>query len=124
MLSEPLSITYDGVQKSFARVSFGNAASGLPALFKTSDGEFQLGIIQLRLSDGIRRVEIYLERVEQDSDSNPFTGSWSSLPNRFGFVMETNHLHYNSDTDLPLLQDSLELFMDSAIMLRLINGES
>lgn len=124
MLSEPMLITYDGVTKSFNRVSYGDRASGSPALFVTSDGEFELSIRQSKLTGGVRTVEVSLSRTEQDADGDPFTGSWSALPNRYGIIFETNHLGYNSTTDLPNLQTALNTLVDATFRSRLLGGES
>lgn len=122
MLSEPLLITYDGVQSSYARVSYGNPSTGEPSTFVTSDGQFQCFITETEREDSVV-FEVSLERVEQDADGNPFTGSWSRLPNRVGFVFEVNKLRYNTSTDLPLLQSALQSLVDGPFRNRIINGE-
>lgn len=121
MLSEPLSVTYDGVAKSLVRVSSGDPTGRKPN-FVTQDGEFRIFIFETLLEDTVR-FEVRLERVRQDTDGDPFNGVWSSLPNGVGLVFEVNKLQYFTDTDLPLLQSALLSFVDATIRGRILGGE-
>jgi len=126
LLTDPLSVTYNGGAVSLPR------ASGLRpgvrreigrSIYRSSTGEFTVFTTRSLLSDGTTRVEIILERVAQDADSNPFTGDWKRLPNRFGFVYEVNDLAYASGTDIGLLRTALDSFVTSTVQNRLVAGE-
>lgn len=117
MLSEPLSVTYDGNAKSLTRTNFGSDAG--PSTFVSPTGEFRISIRETPVKDAIR-VEITLERVEVDTD--PLNG-YQYVPNRFGLVYEFNNSMYNTATDIPKLRTALLAFVDSTLQGRLISGE-
>lgn len=126
MFSDPLSVTYDGVSQSLARLGR-TTRPGISRMTDTSvygsaDGEFQMFISEAEMSGSLRRFEISLERTEQDSDG-PFTGNWSYLPNRFGLVYEINPFRYNTVTDVPLLRAALDNLVDATFQGRIIGGE-
>jgi hypothetical protein len=123
MLSEPLSITYDGAAKSFNRIAFANEKEGSASQFVTSDGQFDVFIRQTDQGQMLR-YEVSLGRRQLDNDANPFTGNWSDLPNRVGLVFEVNRLRFNSSTDLPLLQSALLAWCDSTVRGRIVAGEA
>jgi hypothetical protein len=92
------------------------------SLFGSSDGEFQMFMSEAELGGNMRRFEVLLERTQQDPDG-PFTGSYFSLPNRFGFVYEINPFRYNTSTDIPLLRTALNTLVDSTFQGRILGGE-
>lgn len=120
MLSEPLSVTYNGAAKSLIRLSIGQSSDNVAtSRFRSSDGEFSVIITEARVKDMIR-IEIRLERVEVDTDS---LNGYQYIPNRFGFVYEVNPSLYNTSSDIPLLRSALNAFVDSTLQGRLIGGE-
>jgi hypothetical protein len=126
MLPDPLSVTYNSVAKSIPRASAFKVGPrkriGI-GTYVTADQEFSVFTTQDLLSDKSQRAEILLGRSAPDPDSNPFTDSYSALPNRFGLVYETNSLKYASATDIPLLRSALLSLVNTAFELRLIGGE-
>lgn len=122
MLSEPLSVTYNGSSKSLNRIAYGDNRGLTKSQFVTTDGEFLIQISETPKGD-LSRIEITLTRTERDADGDPFTGNWSALPNTFGLVFETNHLNYNTSVDIPLLQAALTSLVDSTVRSRLLAGE-
>lgn len=125
MLTDPVSLTYNAGAISLARGAgdFPNIAKrGAHTHYRTSDGQFELGVTHSLLGGGATRSEITLGRNDVDSVSNPFQG----LPltfNRFGLIYETNLLHLETNTDIPLLRSTLLAFVDSTLQGRLIGGE-
>lgn len=126
MFADPLSVTYNGVSKSLARLGRttrpGISRMTDTSVFGTSDEEFSLFISEAEMAEDLRRFEVTLGRTQQDVDG-PFAGSWSPLPNRFGFVYEVNPFRYNTSTDLPLLRAALISLVDSTFQSRVISGE-
>lgn len=126
MLTDPLSVTYNGTAVSLPRASGIKPAARRElgrSVYKSGTGEFSVFTTRTLLSDGTTRIEILLERVAQDADSNPFTGDWKKLPNRFGFVYEVNDFAYGTSTDIGLLRSALSSFVNSTIEGRLVAGE-
>lgn len=126
MFAEPLAVTYNASVQNLARVGTENRA-GIAKVkgtstFRTADGQFSVYITESLLGTGMRRFEVILERIQQDSDG-PFVGSWLPLPNRFGYVFEINDLRYNTATDLPLLQAAIVDLVDGPFRDRLVAGE-
>lgn len=127
MLSDPLSITYNGTGKTLPRAAF--EQKGVSRLvqnqsYVTSNGEFAVTTAAYAVGKNDVRVEIILHRILPDSDSNPFNGLNSEgFGNSFGFVLMMNKYRYESATDLPLLRTALSSFVDSTLLGRLIGGE-
>lgn len=126
MLTDPLSVTYDGSAKSLPRVS--GARPGIKkelskTSYRTPNGEFGVYITQSLMADGVKRAEIILERVTLDPDG-PFEGQYSPLPNRVGLVFEVNDLRFATSTDLSLIRSALDSLVDATLMDRLVGGES
>lgn len=126
MFTDPMSVTYNGSSKTLPRSSGtrpGPKAELAKSTFRTPDGEFAVYITQTRMADDVRRSEIILERVTQDSDTDPFNSSWRSLPNRVGLVFEVNSLTYATSTDINLLRTALLALVDSTFQGKMIGGE-
>lgn len=117
MLSEPLSITYDGVAKSLARTQF--ASDKTPSAFVASNNEFRMIMSEIQQGDS-NRVEVILERAVVDTDPD---NGYQYLPNRFGVVYEFNRSQYNTATDIPLLRSALLAFLDTTVQGRILAGE-
>jgi hypothetical protein len=126
MLSDPLSVTYNGSAKSLpARGSFEPRAGKLIAsrAYGTADNEFGVVTSSWLLPAGVTRSEIILTRVTPDSDSDPFNGNWRELPNSVGLVFEANSFRYATSVDIPLLRTALLSLVDSSFQAKLISGE-
>lgn len=126
MLSDPLSVTYDGSAKSLpSRGSFDPAAGKLIAsrAYATADNEFEVLNSSWLMPGAVTRSEIILTRVTPDADNDPFTGNWQRLPNSVGLVFEANSFRYATSVDIPLLRTALLALVDSSLQARLISGE-
>lgn len=127
MLSDPLSVTYNGSAKSLPRT--GGSTRGVKkvlanSVYNTADGEFTVRTVHSLMGDGGHRMEITLSRRVPDPDSDPLTGATSSVwTNSVGLVYEFNDSHYQTNTDIPLLQTALLSLVDSTLRGRLLGGE-
>lgn len=125
MLSDPLVIS-NGTQSITMPRSSGSKPGARRMLgqstYSTPDGEYRLFVRRDHISDDSFRVEVLLEKNQLDPNG-PFVGNHHSLPNRFGFVIETNDLFYNSKSDVASLRGLLSSFVDDTIINRLIGGE-
>jgi hypothetical protein len=125
MLSDPLSVTYDGSGMSLPRT--GGTATGfarrlMSSRYATSDGEFYVNVDSFLMTDNAYKVEIQLSRVTPDPD-DPFTGNYRRLPNSFGLTYTVNDLNYATSTDIPLLRTALLALVDTTLQGRLIARE-
>jgi hypothetical protein len=127
MFTDPITVTYNSLAKILPRTAARTRPGPVKQLgatvYKSADEQFGLYITRTAMRDGVNRVEVILERVPQDADSDPFTGNWSSIPNRVGLVLETNKLLYQTATDIPLIRSALLALVDSTLQSRLIAGE-
>lgn len=126
MLSDPLSVTYNGNAKSLPRLGSDSPVPGRivqSRRYATPDGEFEVSTSVLSNDADVTRVEILLTRAAPDNDADPFNGLWRRLPNSVGLVYEVNNLHFNTSTDIPLLRTALLALVDSTLQGRLIGGE-
>lgn len=126
MLSDPLSVTFDGSAKSLPRAA--GITSGVKKVkaqttYVTSDAEFQVTVTQSELGNGGTRAEVLLSRVTPDPDG-PFVGSYARYPNSVGLVFEVNSLKYNANVDIPKLRTALLSLVDTTLQGRLIGGEN
>jgi len=125
MLSDPLSVTYDGSAKTLPRVAGQPVIRGTVianSRFATADGEFSCTITQEVLRDKASRVSIFLERTTPDPDG-PFAGSNAILPNRVGLVFDVNEYRYAASVDVARLRTALLALVDTTLQGRLIGGE-
>jgi hypothetical protein len=121
LLSDPLSVTYDGDSISLVRINQADGAS----TYIAPDDYLRLDI---RQSDsvvaGMTRCEITLTKVIPDSSpEDPFDELWRPIPNSFGIVFEVNSNRFATSTDVPLLRTALLALVDSTLQGRLIGGE-
>lgn len=127
MLSDPMSVTYNGVVKTLPRVSLAGRKGVSKHIggsqYRSADGEFSVYVDRYSMGDSVDKIEIILERVELDNGVMS-DGITPYRPNRFGFVYEVNHDQVNTITDLNHLQLALSTFVSDAIELRLLGGES
>lgn len=125
MLTDPAALTYNSGAISLAR-----GAGDFPGVgkrsshshYRTSSGEFELGVSHSFLGGGAIRSEVILSRNDTDAGSNPFPG----LPltfNRFGLIYDINVMHQETATDIPLLRTALLAFVDTTLQNRIIGGE-
>lgn len=120
MLSDPISITYDGSPKSMPRSSgsplsrsmpvgttyYGNLASGL--LMRISQSRMQWNFPR-----PLDKVEFTLFEQTEETD----------YPNGAGLVFYSDPFRENTSTTIPLLDAAVRTFVDSTIRSRLVNGE-
>lgn len=121
-----MSLTYNSAAKSLPRVTGqrpGPRRELGKSKYSTPEGEFSVYITRTQMADDVTRSEILLERITQDSDTDPFNGDWRPLPNRVGLVFEVNDLRYATSTDISLLRTALLALVDSTLQGRLIGGE-
>lgn len=119
MLSEPLSVTYDGTSKSLPRVAARNRS-----VFRTGDGEFEVSISNSPVQrDGSQRVDISLSRKLPDPTPGDAFDAYRTIRNSFGisYVFDTTRAGVTSD--IPLLRTALLNFVDATIQSRIIAGE-
>jgi len=125
MLTDPLSVTYNGNAKSLPVVT-GSTGLDLDRLlsnrkYATADGEFTVVTRQ-----GVRRSgdfvgEIHLARKAPDTDTtNVWTGDFS---NSVGLVFGVNPARANTAVDLPLIRAALLSLVDTTLQGRIIGGE-
>jgi hypothetical protein len=118
MLSDPLSVTFNGSAKSLARTSVGPAGS----VYTTSDGEFNLTVEQSTTDRGLVRREITLEHKNPDPSLDIFSDDQPWVPNRFGLVYETDERLSTSSTEIPLLRTALLAFVDASLQTRILGN--
>lgn len=119
MLTDPMSVTYNGSAKTLNRVS----VTGDSSIYATSDREFLMTIRFSTTADGLVRREILFGRNAPDPTPDPFSGGPASVPNRVGLVFETNPNRFESSTDIPLLRSAIQAFVDTTLQGRIIGGE-
>lgn len=119
MLSDPLSVTYDGNAKSLPRVSAGRGG----AVYKTADGEFTMSIVDLSTRNGAFGTEIKLSRRLPDPTSGNVFDDYRDVTNSFGFVLSFDPTRSEASDNLPKLRTALDSFVSGAILNRLIANE-
>jgi hypothetical protein len=125
MLSDPLSVTYNGNAKSLPAVT-GSTGLDLARLvasrkFATADGEFLVATRQGVRRDGNYVGEIHLSRVAADTDTtNVYQGYFG---NSVGLVFGTPPSKVGTAVDIPLIRAALLSLVDTTLQGRLIAGE-
>lgn len=119
MLTDPMSVTFNGSAKSLVRIS----TTALSTVYATSDGEFMMKVTTSPAEGGLVRREILFAHNYPDSTPDPFSGGPASVPNRFGLVYETTADAFFSSTEIPLLRTALLAFVDSTLQSRILAGE-
>jgi len=119
ILTDPVSITYDGNAKSLPRVS----ASRVGNVYRTSNDEFEVSISDLsRIRGGKPGCEIVLTRVVPDP--TPTDLQSRRIANSFGFVISFDPVTRTEASDnLPKLRAALDSFVNTTMLNRLIAGE-
>lgn len=125
MLSDPISVTYNGSAKSLPATSTPfrlNVARVIGTRsYNTADGEFTVSTRQSVLRDGDWVSEIYLTRAAPETDTNTVAQGYFS--NSVGLSFVTNPYKAGTAVDLPLLRAALLAFVDTTLQGRLIGGE-
>jgi len=127
MLTDPLSVTYNGAAKALPQVT--GSTSGLELgkvtssrKYATADGEFTVATRQSTLKDGTRKAEIFLSRMAPETDVNT---TWSGyFSNAVGLTFIINPAGANVSVDIPLIRAALLSLCDTTLQGRLIAGES
>lgn len=121
VLTDPVSVTYDGNAKSLPRVSSGRKGT----IYKTGDDEFTMSIVDLSTTPGgFGGCEIVLaRRIPDPTPANVFD-DYRWLTNRFGYVISFDpKTRAEASDNLPKLRSALNSFVDSAMLNRLVAGE-
>jgi len=125
MLSDPLSVTYNGTAKSLPVI--GGRWPSVPKevgkrMYGTADGEFVVATRQLVHGDTRNRVaEISLQRTAPDTDPN--TAAQGYFGNSVALRFTTNAYSVGTSADIPLIRAALLSLVDSTLQGRLITGE-
>jgi hypothetical protein len=125
MLTDPLSVTYNGNAKSLPAVT---GSTGLDVdrvlgtrKYGTADGEFIVATRQCVRRNGTYQGEIHLTRVGADTDStNVYTGLFS---NSVGLVYGIPPSRVNTSVDIPLIRAALLSLVDTSLQSRILGGE-
>lgn len=121
MLSEPLSITYNSVAKSLARVS----TSATRSRFRTSDGEFECSIRNYPVEPGndTLYVGVILSRIAPDPTPSDVFDPYRNIRNSVELRFGVDTTRYEASTVIPLLRTALNSFLDTTMTNRIIAGE-
>jgi hypothetical protein len=125
MLTDPLSVTYNGSAKSLPAIT-GSTGLDLDRLlgsrkYATADGEFTVATRQGVRRDGNYQGEIHLIRTALETDVNTaFSGSFM---NSVGLVYGVNPYRAGTSVDIPLIRAALLSLVDPALQGRILGGE-
>lgn len=121
MLSDPLSVTYDGSAKSLPRVS----ANSNRTVYRTGDGELECIISGTPAGvTGLQVASISLRRAIPDPTPSDVFDDFRVLGNEFTLSYGFDSLtRANTSVDIPKLRTALLAFVDSTLQGRLISGE-
>lgn len=119
MLSEPLTITYDGDPYDLPRVS----ANSQRTIYRSSDGMFEVQISEIPDGPNGSTVGFKLSRISPDETPSdvfdPFRQIRNSVELRFGYDVS----RYEVSTVLGLLRTALLAYVDTSLQARLVGGE-
>ena len=124
MFSDPLSVTYNSVSKSLARLSSlsrKNPKGGYGTRYATADGELTLVVAHTVNEYDNRCVEVRLTRTALSSA--PITGEPGMVSNSFGITIEFDEFNQNA-SDVALLRTAVLALVDSTFTSKLTAGES
>lgn len=125
MLTDPLSVTFDGSTKSLPAASGPSWTGVARALgnryYGTADGEFAVYTRQGSRKDGAQVSEVHLQH--RISDSDVATVHQGYFYNSVGFYVVTNPYRVGSATEIPLIRSALDTLVTPTIMARIMNGE-
>jgi len=119
VLSDPLSISYDGSAKSLVR----NSMSGVRSIYRTADRTFEMTISRNTNGVGHEFAVVEFTRFAPDpTGSDPFD-PYRPIGNSFSLGFRRDVSRHEASTVLPLLRSALNSFVDDAMMNRILNGE-
>jgi len=125
VLTDPLSVSYNGSSKSLPAITGSNPISVERVLgarrYGTADGEFTVYTRQSSRKDGARQSEITLERRALETDVNTTMQGYFS--NSVGLVFTSNRFQVATSVDIPLIRAALLSLVDTTLQGRIINGE-
>jgi hypothetical protein len=125
MLTDPLSVTYNGSAKTLPVVT-GSTRIDLDRLlgsrkYATADGEFTVATRQGVRRDGVLQGEIHLIRKALETDVNTaFSGYFS---NSVGLVYGIDPIRANTSVDIPLIRAALLSLVDSSLEAKILGGQ-
>jgi hypothetical protein len=120
LLTDPLSVTYNGSAKSLPRTS----ASKNGTVYRTADGEFEVSISNFPVRrDGIQVREISLTRRIPDPTPSDAFDAYRPIKNSFKLSYGFDLTRAEASVDIPLLRTALLNFVDSTMQNRVISGE-
>jgi hypothetical protein len=119
MLSDPLSVTYDGTAKTLPRTSGGPDRS----VYRTGDSELELLIEIGKLRNGNAGKFISLSRKLPDPTPSNVFDDYRDVRNTFGVFYGFDVSRANLSVDIPLLRTALLAFVDTALQNRILAGE-
>jgi len=119
VLTDPVSVTYDGSAKTLPRVS----AARRGTVYRTADNEFVMTITDLSARDGRYGTEVKLSRNLPDPTSGNVFDDYRKITNSFGFIIAFDPTRAEASDNLPKLRTALDSFVNSTMLNRLISGE-
>jgi hypothetical protein len=121
VLTDPLSVTYDGVSKSLPRISAGRNGS----IYRTADAEFEVSISNFKPPQyGSGGTRIYLARRLPDPTPSNVFDDYRFIYNTVGITFGFDALtRAEASVDLPRLRTALLALVDTTLQGRLIAGE-
>jgi hypothetical protein len=119
MLTDPLSVTYDGSTKTLPRVSAGSRGT----VYRTADGELEVSISRDPSWNGNERRSVKLSRTSPDpTPENVFDG-FRNITNSFTISYEFDPSRFELSDELPRLRAALLNLLDVPTQGRIISGE-
>jgi hypothetical protein len=120
ILTEPLSVTYNGSAKSLARTS----QSANRTVYKTGDLEFEMVISDIKMPrKGEIGRSITLARYLPDPTPADAFDAYREVRNSFGFSYVFAETRAETSVDIPRLRAALIAYCDSTLQSRIIAGE-
>jgi len=120
MLTDPLTVTYDGNAKTLPRIS----GSRDRTVYRTADGEFEVEISDYPISrDGSNGRAIKLTRRLPDPTPGDAFDAYRYIKNSFAISYGFDPTRAEVSVDIPRLRTALLSFVDSTLQSRLIAGE-
>jgi len=119
MLTDPLSVNYDGTVRSLPRVS----VSGSGSIYRTADSELEIKISSSTTRSGLELRSISLSRLLPDPTPADVFDAYRAIKNTFMYSYMFNSNRAGLSDDLPKIRVALQSFVDSTLQGRIIGGE-
>lgn len=120
MLTDPLSVTYDGSAKSLPRISGGRRGS----VYRTVDGEFQVKIWSHAVPwKGHLARSIELTRKLPDPTPADVFNDYRDVRNGFALTYVFDSTRAETSVDIPRLRTALLSLVDTTLQGRVVAGE-